>query len=136
MINEIKSLPVIIKGDWKDKHDEVMNQKGNFVYINSNGSKWAGDELDDVSDLIEVMGKHKLDGERTYSRLNPCRGVENPNWHFGSSEERWIDGERLFKQEGVWTFHGNFEAISHIFCIYTNDHDTIQMIQEAIEKNK
>lgn len=133
----------IIKGDWCDKSEEVARaQSGPFIFVNSNGSKWAGQEPDSVKELLDVLELEPLD--RSFERygnfitLNPCEGVRNPDWCYGSPSgvEPWIDGKRIFAVDGVAHFFGNFFKLSHVFSIYTNDADTISKLTKAIRANQ
>jgi len=47
----------------------------------------------------------------------------------------YIDGERLFRVEGVYTFFGNFLEYSYAFNIYTNHKPTIDLLVSLIEAN-
>ena len=128
----------VIKGCWRDRREEVMAaQYEPFVFIASNGSKWMGEEEDDVPALLEVLGRAELDVDRfkSFITINPCRGVKNPRYYPGAGQLQWIDGPRLFAVEPVVRFFGNFVNLSHVFQIYTNDTDTIDLLTKAIEAN-
>src|SRR5882672_8475198 len=68
--------PRIIKGCPRDKWEEVQAiQHEPFIYIQGNGSKWAGDVEDDVDKLLEVLAKYRLDYDRfglEFYDINPC----------------------------------------------------------------
>lgn len=127
-----------IKGQPIDKWQEVIeaSRVGEFIYIASNGSKWAGQEPDDIDKLLEVLSKHPLDIARFggFYELNPCTATYNPEYP-ASSDTKWIDGPRLFPVEGVVRFHGNFRGISHVFSIDTNHAETIKSLVAAIAAN-
>lgn len=132
----------IIKGCPRDEWEEVQAvQHEPFIYIHHNGSKWAGEEPDDIAHLLGVLAEHRLDVESyghdpaDFATLNPCAGVDNPNWTLGSSEPRWINGPRLYECNGVVRFFGNFSEYSHGFCIDTNDLETIDALSDAIAVN-
>ena len=130
----------IIKGCPADKWEEVQAiQDEPFVYIMSNGSRWFGEEEGDIAELLEVLSKHRIDYERFtpgyIHTLNPCEGIYNPAWNFENEEPRWINGPRMYRGE-VHRFGGNFEHISHVFSIDTNDPATIVALTAAIEANQ
>lgn len=128
--------PRVIKGCPRDKWEEVQAiQHEPFVYIMGNGSKWAGEEEDDIDKLLEVLAKYRLDdrlGPEFYT-VNVCRGVRNPD---ANGTRQWIDGPRLYECEGVYRFCGNFLEISHGFSIDTNHMPTIDALVTALEANR
>jgi hypothetical protein len=133
----------IIKGEWNEKSEELTQEVINqpFAFINSNGSKWAGENPDDIEKLLECLHEHTLDPDfekyGNFITANPCRAAHNPKWTgFDNKEPQWIDGDRLFETEGVVQFWGNFFDVSHCFCIYTNDKDTIYLLTDAIRHNQ
>lgn len=128
----------IVKGCPRDKWEEVQAiQHEPFVYIMGNGSRWAGSEEGDISELLDMLAKHTLDVERfkDFWSVDPCSAMDNPDWHFGSELPRWIDGERLYAHDGVYRFFGNFLDYSHGFSIDTNDRPTIDALTNAIRLN-
>lgn len=131
----------IIKGCPADKWDEVQAaQHEPFIYIMGNGSKWAGEEEDDLPQLLHMLENHPLDITRfdNFYTVNPCSGVVNPDWTWGSDEKttpHWIDGPRLYACDGVVDFFGNFADYSHGFSIATNDKETIDTLISAINRN-
>jgi hypothetical protein len=136
--------PRIIKGCPRDKWDEVQAiQHEPFIYIQSNGSRWAGEEEGDIAELLETLGKYRLDYERfpgKFYSVDPCAGVRNPDaqpWEPDSADNRhWIDGPRLYEADGVYGFFGNFLEVSHVFNIDTNHKPTIDALISAIGANK
>ena len=135
----------IIKGDWCDRSNEVDKaQYGPFLYINGNGSHWAGSEESDLVDLYARLDSTELDPRweayGNFITVNPCQGVRNPNycaWGGEESEEpEWIDGPRLFAVEPVVYFNGNFFQWSHGFSIYTNVPDIIGTLTAKIRANQ
>ena len=134
-------MTTIIKGNWNDKYDEVMTaQHAPFVFINSNGSHFAGTEPDDIEGLLSALDRYTLDptfeGYGNFATLNPCQGVHNPEWNYTNNEPKWIDGPRLFDVDGVVSFFGNFLDYSHGFSIYTNDRETIESLTATIRANQ
>lgn len=135
MTTDTKTLHVI-KGCPREQWEHVQAiQHEPFLYISSNGSKWAGQEEDDLDVLLYVLTQYRLDPERTDVIVNPCVAVDNPNWTWASAEPRWIDGPRVYTYNPVVRFTGNFLNYSHGFSIDTNDPETIAILQTAIEQN-
>ena len=131
-------MTTIIKGNWRDKIDEVMAaQHTPFVFI---VSSHAGTEPGDVDVLLSALDRYTLDptfeGYGNFATMNPCQGVHNPEWNYTNNEPKWIDGPRLFDVDGVVSFFGNFLDYSHGFSIYTNDQTTIELLTTAILRNQ
>ena len=84
--------------------------------INSNGSRFAGDEPATLEDLFLVLETHPL---TEYHRKN---GIE----------EEWtdLDGNRRR------TFSGNFEDISHVFSVETDDEKVIARFRDVFRRNR
>lgn len=134
-------MATIIKGEWNKKADEVRAaQHGSFIFIAGNGSKWCGEEADDIEKLIETLGEHPLDPRlEKYGNFitnNPCVGIRNTEYRDTEGADEWIDGPRIFDVEGVAYFFGNFFDLSHGFSIYTNDSATIEKLTGAIRANQ
>lgn len=131
----------IIKGVPCDTWDQVQAiQHEPFIYIMGNGSKWAGEEEDDVSVLLDMLAKETLDPRFEYREpyfwtVDPCGAVYNPDWTYDNGLERYIDGPRLYECNGVVRFFGNFLTYSHGFNIDTNHQPTIDALIAAIEAN-
>lgn len=127
----------IIKGAPVYKWAEVQAiQHEPFVYIQHNGSHFAGAEPDDVTVLLEMLKAHALDARHApFCEINPCDGVTNPNWEYGSDAPQFIDGERLYSADGVRRYSGNFLSYSHAFSLDTNDAETIAALDAAIVDN-
>lgn len=130
----IKGTPGGPEGKW----DEVQAiQHEPFIFIMSNGSRWLGQEEGDVAELLDMMAKHKLtEYFAPFYTVDPCYGVENPEWRRGSDQPLYIDGPRMYAYDGVVRFSGNFETYSHSFNIDTNHKPTIDALVAAIEKNR
>ena len=97
--------------------------------IHSNGSKWAGQEPDGIDKLVEVLGKHAI--EKRF--FGPFTVEERKG-------EEVVDVTHYFcpiKQNGDDTrFFGNFEDLSHVFRIDTNDPEVIDKLTMAIKSNE
>jgi hypothetical protein len=74
---------IVIKGPpydkWQDAQD-IANSGRAFIYIHSNGSKWAGQQPDDVADLLCVLDQYELVDDYAYHMIDVCAGVTNPKW--------------------------------------------------------
>ncbi len=129
----------IIKGCPSEAWDKAQAvQHEPFIYIMSNGSRWAGAEAGDIAELLEMLSKHPLDVERfgpDFWNVNPCEGVINPDWTYEAKVPHYIAGPRLYSCDGVVRFFGNFLTYSHGFNIDTNDAETIAKLQDAITRN-
>jgi hypothetical protein len=135
--------PIIIKGCLRDHWEEVQAiQNIPFIYIISNGSKWAGDEEDDIEKLYQMLEDYSLDVHNQGSLTsdfwtdNPCEGIRNwEDKEIYGVVPKWVDGDRLYGVEGVTRFTGNFLYYSHVFWIDTNHVPSIQKLKKLISKN-
>ena len=109
-------------------------QQQPFLYIVSNGSKWAGEDPDGVDDLVRVLREHPLDPRLElyggFITIDPCRAVRG-----GHNGRQWVDGPRLFDVP-VTCFSGNFFTVSHVFDLYTNVPGIITELTQAIRTNQ
>lgn len=90
--------------------------------VNSNGSKWAGQDPDTIEELIEVLKHNDLDLRRF-----AAHGFIS----FGSSNGY---GNQSYREHSV-RIHGNFLTVSHVFDIeglYKNLEPLIDAIEENI----
>ena len=91
--------------------------------IQSNGSKWYGQQPDTIEDLIQVLNNYSLDpvfeAYGNFVQLNP----------------QWLNQEIAEKYKGCSKFFGNFSSISHVFNIITDEPEVIKVLSEAINKN-
>lgn len=138
----MKIAPIVIHGAPCDKWADVQAiQHLPFIYIMSNGSRWAGEEPDTVANLCEVLKTEPLDVRMFksgfYSTGPLCDAKANPAWSYQSAGgvARWLDGERLYRADGVVRFFGNFANLSHVFNIDTNHAPTIAALRELIDAN-
>jgi len=93
--------------------------------IKANGSKWAGQEPDGIEKLIEVLSEHVIE-ERFFE-----------TWIDGSGEDKV---KRNFcpitkTENGKTRFFGNFEELSHVFDIETDDKELIEKLTKAVKSN-
>lgn len=89
--------------------------------IHSNGSKWLGEELDTIEQLIKVLDTHKLDLARFaafgFITFQNSNGFSN----------------RAYEEHTV-SISGNFSDISHVFHI-EGIYNNLQPVITAIENN-
>ena len=96
--------------------------------IVSNGSKWAGQEQDPIEILLDVLKNYSLN--RTFEAYGDFyQPVPHLCDQFGAHTH---DSE----YEGLSSFSGNFYTLSHVFNIYTDDHELIEKLKTAIRANK
>lgn len=103
--------------------------------IISNGSKWAGQEPDSIEDLIKVLEEYTID-ERFFAKYGVDRDgryTSNEDSIYEYKNHNPINNRTL---EGFYLFFGNFEEISHVFNIETNDKEVIDKLVKAIKANK
>lgn len=89
--------------------------------INSNGSKWYGQEPDTIEDLLQALEKYPLD--RRFEAYG----------NFIMREPEMVDGSRM---TGLTRFWGNFYTASHVFCIDTDEPEVIEKLTKAIRANQ
>ena len=121
--------------------ERMLKEHGTVTWVKSNGSKWAGEPVDDLDKLIEVLETEKLerrffaiyeekeltaDGTRVVRRYSRNPINENPRW-LAPWDNLW--------PEGTVKFLGNFEGVSHVFDITTNEPSVIQVLTEKIKAN-
>jgi len=95
-----------------------------MLQINSNGSKWNGQEPDTIEDLIKVLNTYPLDP--TFEDYG----------NFVNNSPVWLKKEATEKYQGCSQISGNFSAVSHVFNIITDEPEVIQVLTEAVNKNK
>lgn len=91
--------------------------------IHSNGSKWYGQEPDSIKKLIEVLKANTI--EESFFTHFKHDGKQYQHCPIDNS----INGENVI-------FFGNFEEVSHVFRITTNDPQIIEKLSKAIKENK
>lgn len=89
--------------------------------IKSNGSKWAGQELDTIEQLIKVLGEHDLDVQR-FGAFGFVTFTESNGY-----------ANRDYDKHSV-RIHGNFYDASHVFEI-EGQYERLLPVIEAIEAN-
>ncbi len=81
-----------------------------FTLITSNGSRWAGEPPATVEELLEVL-KHQ-------------------------PVEHWTSSSAPRSSPEVKTFFGNFQDVSHVFNITSNDPQVVRALSRAIRANR
>ena len=145
--------PAYIEGCPRDKWNEVEAiQFAPFIWIQHCGPHFAGDAQNSVTDLLRMLSTHKLRKDATrpiyrstiseefdFYSVDPCRGINNPDFcrwvDDWNTKPQFIDGERLYRADGVVRFSGNFEHYSFAFGIDTNDEETKAALIHAIRWN-
>lgn len=94
--------------------------------IIANGSKWAGEGVDGIEKLVELLGREPLD---------PTHEAYG-NFIRRFSDCEWPDGVPEYATEKMWLIDGNFLNVSHVFLIHTDDPDVAEALGGAIYKNK
>ena len=95
-----------------------MTLRDGTAQIVSNGSKWYGQKPDGLLPLFRTLKSNKIDAKRTY--VDP-----RPVW---TNETQPPANAALFG--------GNFEDVSHVFCIYTDSPRLIRALEVAINTNQ
>lgn len=94
-----------------------------MIYIKSNGSKWLGEENDTIETLVEVLKIHQLDTDR----FKQFYTLTIPEYFLRPNECKHLIGTTHFR--------GNFIDISHVFSIYTDEPEVIEVLTKAIDDN-
>ena len=95
-----------------------------MTVIHSNGSRWNGEPLATIDELIEVLKIETIE-ERFFRQFTAHEGYA-----------RVIKNHCPIKMKnGVAHFFGNFEQVSHVFRIDTDDAELIERLSNAIKKN-
>lgn len=106
--------------------------------IHSNGSKWAGEQPDSIEKLIEVLKTATIE-ERFFHKWEKKNHQAPSIWKnicpISINEPSKNEGF-YGDPEGHTIFFGNFEEISHVFRIATNDKKLIKKLTKAIKANK
>lgn len=122
---------IVIKGSPAEKWEEVQAiQDKPFVYIQSCGSKWAGQEPDDVEDLLYILKTQPL-----HPRFERYGDFWTDNPRAGIGKLGLIPGTPLYRVP-VTRFYGNFWEYSYVFNIDASDPHIVRMLKEAITFNR
>lgn len=95
-----------------------------MLEIRSNGSKFAGDKPDTIEKLVSVLENYPLNPE-----------FENRG-DFIIQTMEYLNPELTEKYKNCTHFFGNFETISHVFAIITDEAEIIEKLTTAIEANQ
>ena len=102
----------------------LSNTDGKTLIV-SNGSKFAGQPLDDIAKLKEVLKEHLLCPR--YLKFSLYQ-------HYAWNPITPNQGE-LEKWRGAECFSGNFMSVSHVFQIITLDKEVAKELQQLINEN-
>lgn len=90
--------------------------------IQSNGSRWAGEEPATIEELLTVLAGNDLDVSA-----------------YGPAKARQVFGDALYGfvtlDGDTATYEGNFRDVSHVFNITTDDPEVIARLTAAIRAN-
>lgn len=95
--------------------------------IHSNGSKWGEESPDSIDKLIEVLKENTIE-ERFFESFS-TRTKDGVKWYQLCPIDKSANGNKTI-------FFGNFEEVSHVFRIETNDPKIIIPLSKAIKKNR
>lgn len=114
---------------YKKQHKEKFGSDYILCHtVTSNGSKFFGEEHDTIEKLIVVLNNYTIE-EFFFTKYICNRDEEGPIIYKNMCP---ID----FLPNGNVHFFGNFEKISHVFNIETNNIEIIEKLYTAIKKNK
>lgn len=97
--------------------------------IISNGSKWAGEEPDTIDQLIEVLKVEVLYDGFFFKKKEYWDKPEGKKF-------LWVVLCPIYKEDGLYHFFGNFERVSHVFNIHTDEPEVITKLKVAIMANE
>lgn len=95
-----------------------------MIMIQSNGSKWYGQEPDSIERLIEVLSEHTLDP--TFENYGS----------FITPDPIACNTYKPLYPKGTYQFFGNFRGVSHVFNIATDEPEIIEKLSTAIRANQ
>jgi len=98
----------------------------NQTVIHSNGSKWAGEDKNTIEQLVEILKTETIE-ERFFSQYSVRVSPLNIKLHNHCP---------ISDYNGLVRFFGNFETLSHVFRIDTNDKELINKLSKAIRENE
>lgn len=105
-----------------------------MLKIESNGSKWHGDAPDSIDQLLAVLASEPLDpsfeeyGNFVTKNLRGCVYL---------GRGRYRDTDLIYPEApNTQRFWGNFANLSHVFCIDTDEPETIAALTTAIRANQ
>lgn len=105
-----------------------------FFFSDSTPRLWMGKPRS-IGVLYQLLREYRLDPYwEPFETVDPCTCIVNYDAPIGS-EERFIDGPRMFEADGIVSFQGAFENFSFGFGYFTNVPQIISKLREAIAWN-
>lgn len=110
-----------------------------MVLINSNGSKWGGEQPDQLAALFERLASTPLDPEfEDYGNFccgEARKGIASKDEQTG--ETVYLSGDPIYPEAPTAVrFWGNFYEVSAVFSIDTDEPDLIEKLTTAIRANQ
>lgn len=93
--------------------------------IKSNGSRWNGEEPATIDQLIDMLRCEAIEDRFFFKKKDRC----------DSDKFEWVVFCPISKDGNNYRFWGNFERVSHVFDIITNDPELIVRLKSAIMAN-
>ena len=119
-----------------------------MIQIISLGSKWLGQEPETIDRLLEVLKTHTIEerffhkygidrnGSLTYEKKSIVEWRNQSPINDNYKNEIREGDYRNSLPDGVYNFFGNFEDLSFVFNIVTDEIEIIDKIVPAIKANK
>ncbi len=110
---------------------------GTFTRVISNGSGYVAP----LAVLFERLAVHTLDPsfELHGNFVGPCHGAAPAGYDHSAQPPRlqWLDTGPLYPEHPqALQFWGNFLDVSHVFCVHTDDPETVKALSAAIRANQ
>jgi len=105
-----------------------------FFFSDSTPLRWMWKPRS-IGVLYRLLREYRLNPYwKPFETVDPCVGIVNYDAPVGS-EERFIDGPRMFEADGIVNFQGAFENFSFGFGYFTNVPQIIAKLRKAIAWN-
>ena len=101
-----------------------------MVEIVSNGSTWNGQKKASIQDLIKILKTETIE-RGFFFKSKEIRDHEKGTYDLFTMCPISKD-----KKRGCYHFFGNFERVSHVFNIYTDEPKVINKLKVAIMNNE
>lgn len=103
-----------------------------MLQIDSNGSKWYGQQPDTIDDLLQVLKEYPLD--ETFEGYGNFITEITPEYMAEQNRHGFMKGKDYLI--GCTRFFGNFATLSHVFNITTDEPESVKALTEAIRVNQ